>query len=277
MAPPHPAAGGSQNGAKRRDVTTTHDRVVHAYRLRLTIDTPVTTGGRSGVHFLKHARKTHNPPGSVATDLVEYFIVSVPNVESLVGLGPALAKLVKRAAIRILDVVVLVKDDDGEVTLLELDVVDSMASLRELEEDVGAMLSDHDLELAALALEAGTTGVVIVTEDRWAKPLSSAARRAGGQIIAGDRIPASRVASVLAERSDETRERNVFMTTTKATRNHGHNLLGRPPCGVRVHDDAWMAFVVDPVEQLSALADLHVRGLLSSEEFERQKAKVIER
>ena len=67
------------------------------------------------------------------------------------------------------------------------------------------------------------------------------------------------------------------MTRTKPTRNNGHNLLGRPPCGVRVHDDAWMAFVVDPVEQLSALADLHVRGLLSSEEFERQKAKVIER
>ena len=152
---------------------------------------------------MKHARKTHNPPDSVATDLVEYFIVAVPNVESLAGLGPALVKLVKRAAIRILDVVVLVKDDDGAVTLLELDVVDSMAALRGLDHDVGGMLSDHDLELAALALRAGTTGVVIVTEDRWAEPLSTAAQRAGGQIIAGDRIPASRVESVLAEKSDD--------------------------------------------------------------------------
>ena len=38
-----------------------------------------------------------------------------------------------------------------------------------------------------------------------------------------------------------------------------------------------MALVVDPVEQLSVLADLHVRGLLSQDEFERQKAKVIDR
>jgi hypothetical protein len=45
--------------------------------------------------------------------------------------------------------------------------------------------------------------VVIVTEDRWAKPLSTAARRAGGQIIAGDRIPASRVESILAENFDD--------------------------------------------------------------------------
>jgi Family of unknown function (DUF6325) len=152
---------------------------------------------------LKHARKTDSAPDRVATDLVEYFIVAVPNVESLEGLGPALAKLVKRAAIRILDVVVLVKDDDGTVESLELDVVDSMAALRGLDYDVGGMLSDHDLELASLALRAGTAGVVIVTEDRWAEPLSAAAQRAGGQIVAGDRIPATRVESVLAEKSDD--------------------------------------------------------------------------
>jgi Family of unknown function (DUF6325) len=151
---------------------------------------------------LNAARKPDKRPDSVATDLVEYFIVAVPDVESLVGLGPALVKLVKRAAIRILDVVVLVKGPDGAVALLELDAVDSMAALRGLDHDVGGMLSEHDLELASLALQAGTTGVVIVTEDRWAKPLSTAARRAGGQIIAGDRIPASRVESILAEKFD---------------------------------------------------------------------------
>ena len=67
------------------------------------------------------------------------------------------------------------------------------------------------------------------------------------------------------------------MTTTKTTRSQGSDLLARPPSGVRMIEDAWMAFVVDPVEQLSALADLHDRGLLSPEEFERQKTKVIER
>jgi Short C-terminal domain len=67
------------------------------------------------------------------------------------------------------------------------------------------------------------------------------------------------------------------MTTTNPTRSRGFNLLARPPCGVTMVDDAWMAFVVDPVEQLRALADLHDRGLLSPEEFARQKTKVIER
>ena len=67
------------------------------------------------------------------------------------------------------------------------------------------------------------------------------------------------------------------MSAMNTTRSRSTDLLARPPCGVPTHDDAWMAFVVDPVEQLSALADLHVRGLLTPTEFERQKAKVIDR
>ncbi len=65
------------------------------------------------------------------------------------------------------------------------------------------------------------------------------------------------------------------MTTNKMGRSRGSDLLARPPCGVRMYEDAWMALVVDRVEQLNALADLQVRGLLSPGEFERQKSKVI--
>jgi hypothetical protein len=139
--------------------------------------------------------------------LVEYFIVAVRDLESLDGLALALAELVEREAIRILDLVVVVKDAAGAVSLLEVDAVDSMAIVSALDDDIGGMLSDHDIELVSRALDSGTTGVIVVTEDRWAEPLSVAARRAGGRIIAGDRIPASRAKTVLAERhNDNTRE-----------------------------------------------------------------------
>ena len=62
------------------------------------------------------------------------------------------------------------------------------------------MLSEHDIELASLALQRGTAGIVLVTEDRWAEPLAVAARQAGGQILGGERIPASRVESALTDR-----------------------------------------------------------------------------
>ena len=143
------------------------------------------------------------PPAArdnIRTDLVEYLIVAVPSQDALASIGPALTQLVQNAEIRILDLVVLVRRADGAVTVLELEAVEGMAPLRDLDIEVGGMLSEHDLELAALALKPGMPGVVLVTEDLWAKSLSTAARQAGGQIIAGERIPASRVEAALGDR-----------------------------------------------------------------------------
>jgi hypothetical protein len=126
----------------------------------------------------------------------------------MASIASALAKLVGSGKIRILDLVVLMRDNNGVVTVTELEAIDGMAALRSLDIEVGGMLSEHDLELASFALKPGMPGIVLVTEDLWAKSLSTAARRAGGQIIAGERIPASRVEAALGDRPEglETRE-----------------------------------------------------------------------
>jgi hypothetical protein len=142
---------------------------------------------------------------SVSTDLVGYVIVRVPDLGSLASVASALAELARERVIRILDLVVLVKDSDGGVSVPEIGAVESLAPLDPVKGEVGGLLSDHDIELASLALPAGTAGIVVVTEDRWAEPLSAAAQRSGGRIIAGDRIPPSRIEAALATRpSDES-------------------------------------------------------------------------
>jgi hypothetical protein len=60
------------------------------------------------------------------------------------------------------------------------------------------------------------------------------------------------------------------------SRRHRTDLLARPPCSPRAAEGGWAALLVDPIEQLNALADLLARGLLSPDEFERQKAKIFE-
>ena len=140
----------------------------------------------------------------VAADLIEYLIVEVPDLHALASLVPALTELVETAKIRILDLVVIEKSAHGAVAALELDALDSMTALMDVDGEVGGMLSQHDIELASLALRPGTTGIVLVTEDRWAEPLSLAAQRVGGQILGGERIPSSRVESVLTVRSART-------------------------------------------------------------------------
>ena len=161
--------------------------------------------GKGRVGPLSRAGEPIEPPDGVSTDLVEYFILAVSDLASLSIVAPALTKLVQQAAIRILDLVVLVKDDSGGVEALELDAVDALEPLRRQGVAIDRMLSGHDLELASLALRPGTAAVVVVTEDRWAESLSVAAQLAGGQIIAGERIPAARVEAALAERPTDLR------------------------------------------------------------------------
>jgi Family of unknown function (DUF6325) len=144
------------------------------------------------------AREPADRTDKIATDLVQYVVVVVPDQGALATVVPALAELVETGKIRILDLVVLKRDPEGVVTVLEFEAVDSMADLREVEGEFGGMLSDNDIALASHALRPGTTGIVLVTEDRWAAPLSAAARRVGGLIVAGERIPPSRVEQVVA-------------------------------------------------------------------------------
>lgn len=137
---------------------------------------------------------------AIVPDLVGYLVVAVPHPDALADLVPALTGLVGTATIRILDLVVVERGLDGAVEVRELEAVESLAGLRAVEGDVGGLLSDHDVELAAYALRPGTCGVVLVTEDRWAGQLSQAAQGAGGRIVAGERIPPARVEDVLADR-----------------------------------------------------------------------------
>ena len=134
-------------------------------------------------------------------DLVEYLVVVVPDESALAALVPALAEMVRAASIRILDLAAVVRDGDGAISVREPEAVESLAGLRDVDGEVGGLLSERDVELAGLALEPGTAGLVVLTEDRWAAPLSEAARGVGGRIVAGERIPRGRIVAPLAERA----------------------------------------------------------------------------
>lgn len=142
----------------------------------------------------------HRP--AVRSDLVEYLIVSVADVDGLASVGAAIAELARADTVRVLDLVALVCDRSGATVVLEPSSVPELVALLGTGAEEG-LLSERDIELAALALQPGTAAVVVVTEDRWAEPLSIAATAAGGQIVAGDRIPPRRVEAALAEQTDD--------------------------------------------------------------------------
>jgi hypothetical protein len=102
--------------------------------------------------------------------------------------------------IRVLDLLVLVKDEDGGVEGHEAGDVIATAQMRHLQDRTSEIFSGADVDLLAAAMRPGSVAGVIVWENAWALPLLTAARRAGGQMVASGTIPLSALlASIEAE------------------------------------------------------------------------------
>ena len=67
------------------------------------------------------------------------------------------------------------------------------------------MLAADDVVHLAACMEPGSTAGVLIYENLWAAPFASAARRAGGQLIANGRIPIQAIiASIEADEAIAT-------------------------------------------------------------------------
>ena len=75
------------------------------------------------------------------------------------------------------------------------------APFRDLDGEVNGLLSDADLQTAGAALTPGSSAVLIVWENTWARELTAAVVNAGGRLVAHDRLDAATVQEALAANS----------------------------------------------------------------------------
>ena len=124
---------------------------------------------------------------------VDYLVVEFPadKADFSGEMAKELTALVDRGLVRVLDLLILRKDADGSVEGAELHELDdsNVGQLRALEGELGMLLAEEDIEAIGLAIEPGSVAAVLVYENSWAGPFSSAVRRSGGQLIANGRIP----------------------------------------------------------------------------------------
>ena len=138
---------------------------------------------------------------------VDYVIVEFPaGTANFTGeMADELIKLVDAGTIRVIDILVLVKDEDGGVDALELEDLDELGPLQVLEAELAELLAEEDVEHLAAAMDPGSVAGVLIYENIWAAPFASAARRSGGQLIANGRIPIQAIiAAVEADAALET-------------------------------------------------------------------------
>jgi hypothetical protein len=122
---------------------------------------------------------------------VDYLIVEFPaGAQNFTGEGAEeLVRLHDAGTIRIMDVLILEKADDGSVEAMELSDFPNLGEFARLEAQLAQTLAEEDVEKLAAAMDPGSVAAVLIYENLWAAPFASAMRRAGGQLLANGRIP----------------------------------------------------------------------------------------
>jgi hypothetical protein len=136
---------------------------------------------------------------------VDWIVVEFPGSRFKGEIAPALDDLAARGIIRVLDLLLIRKDEDGSLEFFELSDLDEseIGTLRLYESALAMLLSAEDVEAVAAAVEPGSTAALLVWENSWAAPFASAVRHAGGQLAASGRIPVQAILAAIEADMDE--------------------------------------------------------------------------
>ena len=105
--------------------------------------------------------------------------------------------------IRLFDLLVVMKNEDGAVEVLELtDPGGPAESFAYFEGAHSGILGEEEIAEAASAILPGTLAALIVYENIWAAPFVAAVRDGGGELVASTRIPAPDVMAALEALDD---------------------------------------------------------------------------
>jgi hypothetical protein len=147
--------------------------------------------------------------GMDALGPVDFLVVEFPadKVNFTGEIGAELRSLVERDLVRVLDLLMLEKHEDGSVEAAELNEAheSEVGELLAVETDLAMLLAEEDVLSIGEALEPGSYAAVLVYENRWAAPFGAAVRRAGGQLVANGRIPTQALLAAVGA-DDETSE-----------------------------------------------------------------------
>ena len=141
---------------------------------------------------------------------VDYLVVGFPadRAHFSGAMAGELKKLTDSGTVRVLDLVLVTKAEDGTLATAELREKNEseIGELRSLEADLSLLLAVEDVERVGADLEPGSAAAVLVWENTWAGPLASAIRDSGGELISTGRIPTQALIAAVEEDRDFARE-----------------------------------------------------------------------
>ncbi len=122
---------------------------------------------------------------------VDYLIVAFPGNQFKGEIAPALADLVEKGTIRIIDLAFVAKDADGNIGAFELTDIDPEVrqGFENMGVEVNGLFNEEDLQAAGEELEPNSSAALLVWENLWARDVAQAIRNAGGEVLDFERLP----------------------------------------------------------------------------------------
>ena len=129
---------------------------------------------------------------------VDIYIIGFPGNKFSGKIAPAIGELVDNGTIRVLDLLFVMKAEDGTVATLAIEDLDEEgAAFAELDITEPGSLNEEDADEVSEDLPANSSALLIAFENVWATKVVSALRDADAVLIDSIRIPADVVEQAL--------------------------------------------------------------------------------
>lgn len=139
---------------------------------------------------------------------IEMLCVRFPNRFGFVKdeIASPLRALVENKTIRIIDILFIQKNQDGEVVLNELDDLDEIdySIFDPIIADITGLISESDVQTIAQSLDNNSFAALMLFENIWATAFRDAIVNAEGQLLLNERIPSSVIEEVMASQQTVT-------------------------------------------------------------------------
>jgi len=133
---------------------------------------------------------------------IDYIAVSFKGNNFDGSVLKALADATERGLIRVVDLVLVIKDADGHVDWAEIE--DQEDDLKEVAQLIGhkgdlPLLTEDDVHKLGAQMANDTSAGILVIEQLWAIPLKQALLHVGGELLAEGRIHPDKVSAAVED------------------------------------------------------------------------------
>jgi len=132
---------------------------------------------------------------------IDLLVVKFPGNRFSGEILPALADLVDAGTIRIVDCIVAIRDDAGDLAVVDFGDLDEDAikALAISESELSRSLTEEDAIALSDRLEPGSSIGILLYENTWATRVADALRNASGELVMHERIPRAVIDEMIAE------------------------------------------------------------------------------